>query len=56
MLPEIREKMIPGLYAILDTTTMESRRVIGSEMDASGRALFGGLFRDYSRFGKWKGL
>jgi nucleolar pre-ribosomal-associated protein 2 len=55
MAPEIKEKMIPGIYAIFDTTTMESRRVIGAELDASGRALFGGLLRDYSRFGKWKG-
>jgi len=55
MLPEIREKMVPGLYAIFDTTTPELRRVINDGLDASGRAVFGVLYRDYVRFGKWKG-
>ena len=55
MLPEIREKMVPGLYAIFDTSTPEMRRMIGDSLDSSGRAVFGTLFRDYQRFGKWKG-
>jgi nucleolar pre-ribosomal-associated protein 2 len=55
MLPEIREKMVPGLYAIFDTTTPELRRVINDGLDASGRAVFGVLYKDYVRFGKWKG-
>ena len=55
MLPEAREKMVPGLYAIFDTTTPELRRMIGDSLDSSGRSVFGTLFRDYQRFGKWKG-
>jgi nucleolar pre-ribosomal-associated protein 2 len=55
MLPEIREKMVPGLYAIFDTTTPEMRRMIGDSLDSSGRSVFGTLFRGYQRFGKWKG-
>ncbi|TVY34122.1 Nucleolar pre-ribosomal-associated protein [Lachnellula occidentalis] len=55
MLPEIREKMVPGLYAIFNTTSPEMRRMISESLDASGRAVFGTLFRDYQRFGKWKG-
>ncbi|KAH6672915.1 Urb2/Npa2 family-domain-containing protein [Halenospora varia] len=55
MAPEIREKMIPGLYAIFDTTNMEMRRMISDSLDASGRAVYGTLFRDYQKFGKWKG-
>lgn len=55
MLPEIREKMVPGLYAIFDTTTLEMRKMIGDSLDSSGRAVFGTLFRDYQRFGKWNG-
>jgi nucleolar pre-ribosomal-associated protein 2 len=55
MLPEVREKMVPGIYAIFDTTTPELRRAISEGLDSSGRALFGTLYRDYSRFGKWKG-
>ncbi|KAF4636308.1 hypothetical protein G7Y89_g1788 [Cudoniella acicularis] len=55
MAPEVREKMIPGLYAIFDGTSVEMRRMIGESLDASGRAVFGTLLRDYLRFGKWKG-
>lgn len=55
MLPEVREKMVPGLYAIFDTTTPELRRAISESLDSSGRAVFGTLYRDYAKFGKWKG-
>lgn len=55
MLPEIKEKLVPGLYAIFDTTTVETRMLISSELTTSGRVVFGGLYRDYLRFGKWKG-
>lgn len=55
MAPEIREKMVSGLYAIFDTTNMEMRRMISDSLDASGRAVYGTLFRDYQKFGKWKG-
>ncbi len=55
MSPEIREKMKPGLYSIFDTTTPESRRGLTDSLDASGRAVYGELYRDYMRFGKWKG-
>lgn len=55
MLPEVREKMVPGLYAIFDTTTPDMRRMIGDGLDTSGRAVFVMLFKDYQKFGKWKG-
>lgn len=55
MLPDIREKLIPGLYAIFDTTTPELRRCISDSLDSSGRAVFGTLYKDYLKFGKWKG-
>ena len=55
MLPAVREKLVPGLYAIFDTTTPELRRTISDGLDSSGRAVFGMLFKDYQRFGKWKG-
>jgi nucleolar pre-ribosomal-associated protein 2 len=55
MLPEIRETIVPGIYAIFDSTTPELRRVINDGLDANGRAVFGTLYRDYARFGKWKG-
>ena len=55
MLPEVREKMVPALYAIFDTTTPELRKAISESLDSSGRAVFGTIYRDYSKFGKWKG-
>lgn len=55
MLPEVREKMVPGIYAIFDTTSPELRKAISEGLDSSGRAVFGTLYRDYARFGKWKG-
>jgi nucleolar pre-ribosomal-associated protein 2 len=55
MLPEIREKMVPGLYAIFDTTTPEIRRMVSDSLDSSGRAVFGTLYKDWQRFGKWGG-
>jgi nucleolar pre-ribosomal-associated protein 2 len=55
MLSEIREKMVSGLYAIFDTMTPELRRAINDGLDANGRAVFKTLYRDYVRFGKWKG-
>lgn len=55
MLPGMRERMTPGLYAIFDTTTVELRRSVSEGMDASGRAVFGVLYRDYLKFGKWQG-
>ncbi|KAG9239698.1 Urb2/Npa2 family-domain-containing protein [Amylocarpus encephaloides] len=55
MAPEIREKMIPGIYAIFDTTTPEVRKMINESLDSSGRSVFGTLYRDYVKFGKWKG-
>jgi nucleolar pre-ribosomal-associated protein 2 len=56
MLPKVREKMVPGLYAMFDTTTPEMRRMISDGLDSSGSAVFGMLFKDYQKFGKWKGL
>ncbi|KAL3428237.1 Urb2/Npa2 family protein [Phlyctema vagabunda] len=55
MAPPVREKMVPGLYAVFDTTTPELRRCISDGLDSSGRSVFGMLFRDWQQFGKWKG-
>jgi len=51
----MREKMTPGLYAVFETTSVEGRRALSEALDASGRAVFGGLYRDWVRWGKWKG-
>ena len=55
MLPTVKEQLIPGIYALFDTTTPELRRAINEGLDGSGRAMFRILYTDYNKFGKWKG-
>lgn len=55
MLPEVREKLIPGIYAIFDTMDKDRRRALGEGLDVSGRAVLSGMIRDWARFGKWSG-
>ena len=52
--PDVKAALTPGLYAVLDVLSIESMRTLNAAMDASGRAIFKGLYDDYRRFGKWK--
>lgn len=51
--PDVRTALMPGLYAVFDVMSMEVMRTLNAAMDASGRAIFKGLYDDYRRFGKW---
>lgn len=51
----VREALQPGMYAILDITTLEGRRIVNEAVDESGRAMFKDLYRRYVQFGKWSG-
>ncbi|KAL2068761.1 hypothetical protein VTL71DRAFT_15099 [Oculimacula yallundae] len=55
MLPEVREKMIPGLYAILNCFTEEIRDAVSADLDSSGRAVFMRLYADWRKFEKPRG-
>lgn len=55
MKPEVRAAMTPGLYAIFGCTDMEGRKAVIDGLDASARAVWGTLYRDWARFGRWKG-
>ncbi|KAH7409155.1 Urb2/Npa2 family-domain-containing protein [Cadophora sp. MPI-SDFR-AT-0126] len=55
MLPEVREKLIPGLYAILNCFTEETRDAVSEELDSSGRAVFMRLYADWRKFEKPRG-
>ena len=55
MKPEMRQELVPALYAIFDTTSVEGRKGVSDGLDASGRSVFGTLWREYVKFGKWKG-
>lgn len=51
-----REALRPGVYAILDITPPEGRRIVNEAVDGSGRAIFRDMYRQYDRFGKWSGV
>ncbi|KHJ31444.1 putative urb2 npa2 family protein [Erysiphe necator] len=56
MLPEIKEQLMPGWFALLDNTTTDTRRLINAELlNSSNRAIFTNLYREYQKFGKWNG-
>lgn len=52
----VREALEPGVFAILDITTPESRRIMNDALDASGRAIMRELYKQYLKFGKWSGI
>ncbi|APA13957.1 hypothetical protein sscle_12g087270 [Sclerotinia sclerotiorum 1980 UF-70] len=55
MKPDVRAAMTPGLYAIFGCTDMEGRKAVVDGLDSSARAVWGTLYRDWARFGRWKG-
>jgi nucleolar pre-ribosomal-associated protein 2 len=52
----VRAALDPGVYSVLDITPPEGRRVINEAVDASGRAIFREMYKQYVRFGKWNGI
>ena len=51
--PLNKEKLMPGLYAVLDVMDRETMRGMNGAMDANGRAVWKGLYQDWERFGRW---
>lgn len=52
----VREALEPGVYAILDITNEQGRRILNEAVDGSGRAIFKEMYRRYMKFGKWSGV
>ncbi|CRG89679.1 DNA repair protein RAD50 [Talaromyces islandicus] len=50
---EIKAALAPGLYAVLDAMSTETKRALNASLDVSSRAIFKTLHDDYVRFGKW---
>jgi hypothetical protein len=48
-----KEKLMPGLYSVLDAMDREVMRGMNGSMDSSGRAIFKSLYDEYQRFGRW---
>jgi nucleolar pre-ribosomal-associated protein 2 len=53
---DVREALEPGVFAILDITTPEGRRIMNDALDGSGRAIMKELYKQYVKFGKWSGI
>lgn len=52
----VREALQPGIYAVLDITTLGGKRILNEAVDGSGRAIFREMYRRYEKFGKWSGV
>ncbi|KAJ9630055.1 hypothetical protein H2204_008710 [Knufia peltigerae] len=53
ILPSVKDRLMPGMYAVLDSMDKELLRAVNAGMDPSSRAIFKNLYDDWSRFGKW---
>lgn len=53
MTPDLKAAILPGLYTVMDVMSRDTMRALNSGLDASGRAVFKGLYDDYVKFGKW---
>ncbi|KAL1969419.1 hypothetical protein VTN77DRAFT_8857 [Rasamsonia byssochlamydoides] len=51
--PEMKAALMPGLYAVLDVMSRDTKRALNAGLDVSGRAIFKTLYDDYVKFGKW---
>ncbi|KAL8950346.1 MAG: hypothetical protein Q9222_003616 [Ikaeria aurantiellina] len=53
--PEIRKKLKPGIWAVLDVIPQEVMRVMNAGMDKAGRAIWKGLYEEWRRDGRGGG-
>lgn len=51
----VREEVKRGLWAVFEAMGPEGRKVLGEEMDRSGRDVLRLLVGEWVRFGRWKG-
>ena len=54
--PEIKEKLMSGIYAVLSATDIEVMRSVNAGMNESQRAIWKDLYGDWKRYGKWNQL
>lgn len=52
--PEVRAALMAGLYAVMDVVRLKAMRAMSAGMDASTRAVWSALYREWERFGRWK--
>lgn len=51
--PDVKERLVPGLYAVMNATEVEVMRALNAAMDVSQRAIWKGLYSDWKTYGKW---
>lgn len=49
----MREKLMPGIFAVMDVMSAEVKRTVNTRLDASGRSIFKGLYEKWGR--EWRG-
>ncbi|KAL8697816.1 MAG: hypothetical protein Q9201_006916 [Fulgogasparrea decipioides] len=52
---EVRQKLKPGIWAVLDVIPQETMRVMNAAMDKAGRAIWRALYGEWRREGRGKG-
>ncbi|KAL8732544.1 MAG: hypothetical protein Q9181_003934 [Wetmoreana brouardii] len=53
--PEVRQKLKPGIWAVLDVIPQETMRVMNAGMDKAGRAIWRALYGEWRRDGRGRG-
>lgn len=51
-----REALETAVNSIFSILPPEGRKILNDAMDASGRAILREMFKQYNKFGKWKGI
>lgn len=45
----MREKLMPGIFAVMDVMSAEVKRTVNARLDANGRSIFKGLYEEWRR-------
>lgn len=49
----VKERLMPGIYTVMDAMSRDVMRGMNAAMDPSSRAIFKTLYDDWTRYGKW---
>ena len=51
LLPEVKQAMRPGIWAMLEVVPQEVMRTMNAAMDGASRSIFKALYEEYRRLG-----
>ena len=49
---KMREKLMPGIFAVMDVMSAEVKRTVNARLDANGRSIFKVLYEEWRR--EWR--